>query len=141
MPIHLIAIDTYGSPPAASGYEVGYPIIHEGLIKKVNAAQDGWDVVGAGKVTTVTAAHTVTDTERVILADATGGAFEVTLPTDPYEGQSVTVKKIDGAANNVTVATPAEATPNTIDGTASVDLTTQNEVVRIVSDGIDWFVV
>lgn len=85
----------------------------------------------------VTAAYTVGTLEEVVLADASGAAFTVTLPA-PTLGARATVKKVDASANAVTVATPGT---ETIDGAADRSLAAENEVVRLVSDGANWFVV
>lgn len=55
-----------------------------------------------------------------ILADATGGAFTITLPTGANVGAAVIVKKIDASANAIAVA-------GTIDGDAGgVSIAVQN---------------
>lgn len=90
-------------------------------------------------VSTVTAAFTVdsTDHQTVILADATGGAFNVQLPV-PVAGRIVIVKKIDVSANAVTVTTPGA---ETIDGAGTHALAAQYDAVRMATDGVDWFVI
>lgn len=82
------------------------------------------------------AAYTAADHD-VVLANATGGAFTVTLPT-PTNGAHVMVKKTDASANAVTVA---HAGAETIDGAASVALATQWARTELISDGTNWFVV
>jgi NADPH-dependent ferric siderophore reductase len=54
----------------------------------------------------VSAAHTATPADDAVLADATGGAFTVTLPTaSAYPGRRYTVVRVNAGANAVTVAT------------------------------------
>ena len=54
----------------------------------------------------VSAATTATAADGVVLADATGGAFTVSLPTDDaYLGRRFTVVRMNGGGNAVTVAT------------------------------------
>jgi hypothetical protein len=94
----------------------------------------------------VTAAYTVrTKTTTytalagdVLLCDATGGAFTVTLPAAAgVTGQSISVKKTDASANAVTVdGNGAE----TIDGAATLALATRYAAVTLWSDGSNWWV-
>lgn len=90
-------------------------------------------------VVTATAATTIADAaaQTLVLADATAATFAVTLPAVAV-GQLVTVKKIDGSVNAVTVATPGT---ETIDGAADASLAAQYDVIRLVSDGANWFVI
>lgn len=90
-------------------------------------------------VTTQTAAYTIDASGRqtVVLADATTATFAVTLPT-AVAGRVVVVKKIDSTANAVTVETPGA---ETIDGAANHSLATQYDVVRLITDGTNWFVI
>jgi hypothetical protein len=84
--------------------------------------------------------QTTTYTSRagdVILADATGGAFTVTLPVATGVTVSITVKKIDASANAVTIDGNAA---ETIDGAATRLLSTQYEAVTLWSDGTNWWV-
>ncbi len=90
----------------------------------------------ATAVRAVSAAVTVLITDSTILADATGGAFAVTLPSAALcKGRQYVVKRMNAGANNVTV-TPAGA--ETIDGAATAVLTAQYMVVRLQSDGANW---
>ena len=87
--------------------------------------------------TAVTVAYPVVDTDEIVLADATAGAFPVTLPAaNATPGRRITVKKIDASINAVTV----ESAGGTIDGAASVALTAQNWTVEVVSGGTNWWV-
>lgn len=93
-------------------------------------------------VRTVTSAITIdaTQKETVVLADASAGGFTVTLPT-AASGRVVVVKKIDSSANAVTVSTPSAATPATIDGSNTQTLAAQYNIMRLVSDGANWFLI
>jgi len=71
----------------------------------------------------------------VVLANATGGAFAVTLPV-PAAGVKVSVKKTDASANAVTVSPHAS---ETIDGASSVVISTQYESDDFLSDGTNWW--
>lgn len=93
------------------------------------------------RIRAVTAAHTCDsdgDFDRIVTADATTAAFDVTLPTAPPTGRKLTIKKVDSSANAVTVATPGA---ETIDGAASHSLATQYDTVTVVYDGTNWLIV
>lgn len=66
--------------------------------------------------------------------DATGGAFNATLPTAAAAGNGATVyfKKTDSTSNAITVQ---RAGSDTIDGATSKQLATQNDILGLVSDG------
>jgi len=86
-------------------------------------------------VTTQTADYTASSGD-VVLADASGGAITITLPS-PSANAWVQVKKTDSSTNAVTV----DGGGNNIDGVASFDITTQYESYTMVSDGSSWFIV
>lgn len=74
----------------------------------------------------------------VLLCDATGGAFTITLPAAAtVSGASISVKKTDASANAVTIDGNAS---ETIDGAATRLLSTQYEAVTLWSDGSNWWV-
>jgi len=87
----------------------------------------------------VTAAYTVQALDRVILANATAGAFTVTLPTavDRNGQQPITIKRVNGGANAVTIG----STSGTIDGSATASLASQYSCKTVISDGTNWHVV
>lgn len=89
----------------------------------------------AGTVVSKTTTYTAASGE-LVLADASGGAFTVTLPA-VASGATCTVKKTDSSINAVTVS-PASGT---IDGAATVRLTAQNASFDLMSDGTNWFIV
>lgn len=94
-------------------------------------------------IRTVTSATTLdaTQKETVVLADASGGAFTVTLPDETgSDGRVVVVKKIDSTANAVTVDAGG-ATPATIDGSSTQTLASQYNIMRLVCDGANWFLI
>ena len=77
---------------------------------------------------TVTSAYTARITDGLILADATGGAFTVTLP-DPatVHDMVVTIKRINGGGNNVTIG-------GTTDGTLNRTLSSQYATMTVWAD-------
>jgi hypothetical protein len=83
-----------------------------------------------------TAAYTAAAGEFV-KADATGGAFTVTLPASPAVGASVTVKKADASANAVTVVGSGVTT---IDGDTNAQIVSQHTSVTFIYDGTNWTV-
>jgi len=96
------------------------------------------EIINRPVISSVTAAHTANILEEIVLADASGGAFSVTLPTASGKtGFIYRVKKTDASANAVTVdGNGAE----TIDGSATQSLSSQYEVVVVVSDGSNWWI-
>lgn len=76
-------------------------------------------------------------TDKLLLCDATAGAFAVTLLAAPVTGQCMSIKKIDSSANAVTINGNAK----TIDGAASVTLPAQWNAITIVYNGTSWYIV
>lgn len=90
-------------------------------------------------VTSKTANYTATSTDDVILCSASGGAFSITLPAAASNtGKVLFIKKTDSSSNIVTVDGDAS---ETIDGTTTKKLCTQNESLKIVCDGSNWQIV
>jgi hypothetical protein len=93
------------------------------------------DVQGstARKVTAVTSAVTLDNTHSVVKADASGGAFAVTLPSaSSCPGREYRIFKSDASANAVTVT---RAGSDTINGANTFPLGTQYKFVVVQSDG------
>jgi hypothetical protein len=87
---------------------------------------------------TVTTTYTALYTDQDILADATGGAFTITLPpAAATPGKYYWIKRTS-ASNNVTIDGNAS---ETIDGAATKVLSTNNAAVEIVSDGTNWRII
>lgn len=86
-------------------------------------------------VTTVTTTYTATAADGFIRADATAAAFTITLP-DPatVPGKEYFIKRVNSAANNVTVATAA----GTFDGAATKVIGAQYSALKVVSTGSVW---
>lgn len=96
---------------------------------------------GARALRSVTTTATATVDDDVILADASGGAFTVTLPSAVgIEGKPLTVRRTSPGANLVTVTTTGSQTIGT--GTAtSFRLLGRNALLTIQSDGTNWQIV
>jgi hypothetical protein len=89
-------------------------------------------------LSTQTSAYSVSNTDSVLLANATSAAFTLTLPTAVgCAGREYRFKKIDSSANAVTIATSAS---QTIDGASTYSLPTQYAHVLVISDGSNWAV-
>jgi hypothetical protein len=82
------------------------------------------------------AAYTLVPADDVVLADATSGAYSVTLlaASRVVAGRTKTIKKTDSSGNAVTVV-------GTIDGATNYTLASQNKYVVVVSDGTSWYIV
>lgn len=95
-------------------------------------------VGGVVAITTKTGAYTAADTDTVIICDATGGAFTVTLPAaGDNTGKVFYLKKIDGSANAVTIDGDGA---ETIDDAATLVLGSQYDAAMLVSDGTEWWI-
>lgn len=86
---------------------------------------------------TVTVATTATITDDVILANATGGAFTVTLPDPTTVLEAVfTVKRLNGGGNAVTIG-------GTVDGTVNPSLGSQYASMTVkaigTNDSAAWY--
>jgi len=92
----------------------------------------------ATAVTTKTAAYTISDTDSIVIADATTAAYGLTLPSAVgIAGRQYLIKKRDSSANAVTVATTSS---QTIDGASSFVLGSQWVFVTVISDGANWII-
>ena len=86
-----------------------------------------------------TAAYSVTDKDYTVDGDATGGAFNLTLPTaSGRTGRIYVLRKSDASANAVTVVTSGG---QSINGATTYPLTTQYQTVRVQCDGSNWIVI
>lgn len=109
-----------------------------------------WTITGQGSTTvvgrgtqypnrTVSSSYPVTLSDHTIRANATGGAFPVTLLSAVgIAGRTYTIKKTDSSGNAVTVATTSA---QTIDGQPTYPLSSQYSTVTVESDGANWIIV
>lgn len=107
----------------------------------------GAGLTGGGDITSTRTlnSHSVTtqsgnytaNKNDVVLADASGGAITVTLPSAD-SNIMVTVKKIDSSSNAVEIATPNS---ETIDGDTNRTITGQYISREITSDGTNYFII
>lgn len=82
-------------------------------------------------VAALTTATTLGSTNYFVTADATSAAFAITLPAASASivGRVYEIKKIDSSANAVTITA---AGANTIDGLATIPITTQYRAFKLV---------
>ncbi|SFD06834.1 hypothetical protein SAMN05518672_101310 [Chitinophaga sp. CF118] len=94
-------------------------------------------------IKSVTATYAITATDNTILANATGGAFTVTLPTPTaaINGRIYTIKKIGtgGIDNPISVACAASIEG----GVAGTDYMIYNDYtfITVQTDGSAWYIV
>lgn len=82
-------------------------------------------------VVSVTAHYTATINDGTIEADATGGAITVTLPLpDQAKGYVVSVKRLNGGGNAVTIGATVDATVNPTLGAQWASMTVQSDGTR-----------
>ena len=101
-------------------------------VVNTNAALAG----GGGNIQRVVANYTASVSD-VVLADATSTAITVTIGS-VSSGGVVTVKKTDASGNLVTVI---GGSGQTIDGNASIIISSQFTSVTFICDGIDWHII
>ena len=78
-----------------------------------------------------------TSTTQTVLVDASGGPVTVTLPAVASSGLDISIKKTDASVNAATID------PNgaeTVDGAATLDLTSQYESVRLADGSAGWWI-
>ncbi|TWT61706.1 hypothetical protein [Rubinisphaera italica] len=83
--------------------------------------------------------YTIQAGDEVILCDASGGAFTITLPSavDLF-GRQYTIKRTNSGVNDVTLGTTSS---QTIDGQTTQVLGSQYDKLTVVSDGSNWMIV
>lgn len=87
---------------------------------------------------TKTANYTIVGGDDVILADASSGAFTLTLTAAATVGNKIFfIKKTDSSINSVTIARSGS---DTIDDDTSIVLTTQYESVTLHSNSSNYFI-
>lgn len=112
---------------------------------QINFTGPGLFVTATGSTATVsvgsaiaspTGNYTATSSATVILANASGASFTVTLPTAVgATGLTYRVKRLNTGANTVTIGTTSA---QTIDGATTQILTLQYTSLDVISDGSNW---
>ncbi len=89
--------------------------------------------------TIVSDAPTLLPTNQVLLVDATAGNFTITLPTAVGDkGRHYVFKRIDSTSNTVTIDGLGV---EEIDSDLTVSIDLEDEVVQIVNDGANWWII
>ncbi len=90
-------------------------------------------------VHTITSNTTLTINHHYVFANASSGNITITLPpASSSRGREYVIKKIDSSSNSVIID------PNgneLIEGALTYSLTLQNQSVKIVCDGTQWWIV
>ena len=152
---HTVTVLPNGAETIDDG--TSYELSGEGDVVIVVSDNENWEILAAAaspftshiadgtihftrpSVATKTTTYTAGDTEEVILCDATGGAFTVTMPTAVGKsGIAYSIKKIDSSANAVKVDGDSA---ETIDGDADFDLIAEDESITVTSDGTEWWII
>ena len=104
-----------------------------------DASADEVDQIRPFSTRIITTTHTATKNDDVILCDASGGAFTITLPAAVNStGIVLHIKKIDSSVNSVTVDGNSS---ETIDDATTAIITTQYESIQIICTGSEWFII
>jgi transcription elongation factor len=86
----------------------------------------------SSNVTEVTSDYTITSSDGVILADASSGSIDITLPAG-VNNKYYIIKKTDSSANSVTIV-------GTIDGDTNKVITQQYESLTIIYKTNQWWI-
>ncbi len=90
-------------------------------------------------VTSKTSNYTALETDDLILCNATGGAFTITLYTAVgNNGRGIVIKKTDSSVNTVEIDGDGA---ETIDGESTMDLNFQNSSIVLISDNSNWVII
>jgi hypothetical protein len=94
--------------------------------------------VGCGDIKTVTTNYTLTDSDYMVLVDASISAVVITVPPAISAlRRDYVVKKIDSSNNVVQLTT---VLPSTIDGATTRIISSQYNAVKIKSNGSAWWI-
>lgn len=122
----VLATSAAGDPPTSSIWTIDNALANDQL----------WTTVSK------TANYSVAETDRdkLILVDATSGSVTISLlaAATAGDGFQVAIKKTDSSANTVSI--DANST-ETIDGSLTLTLSTQNDVAILTSNGTNWYVI
>jgi hypothetical protein len=131
-------ISTPSSP--ASGTNLAYFKSDDAFYIK-NSAGSETKVGGVGvtnSYTAQTSTYSILTTDDVVTGDTSGGGFTVTLPAASGGTKVYTIQKTDSSFNALTVG---KTGGDTIAGGSTTTLNTQNESIRVISDGVSNWVI
>lgn len=128
-------------PTLTSNFNFSKPLVNNATDADLWGAQlnTNWDDIDgllSQTTSSKTADFSVTsaDFNTAFLIDASSSTVTATLPsTIPFNGFAVRFKAID-----VTEAITIDGNGNTIDGSATVTIATENETLTLISDGTNW---
>lgn len=87
---------------------------------------------------TISAAHVCTGNDEILLANATAGAFAVTLPiVNAVDGRKISVIKKDASANAITFTAPGGY--SIASSLADSTVNKQNDQITMVLGGVIWY--
>jgi len=91
-------------------------------------------------IATKTANYTQLSSDRILLCNAIGGAFTITLvAASGFDGLLLTLKKIDASVNAITVDGNAS---ETIDGAeTNAEMNAQYDTMTLLCDGSNWHII
>ena len=122
-----LGIGAQAFPLPKNQYDIEFQNILQDVLARIDGALDS---LNRPMIKTVTADYNALSTDHTILANATGGDVDVTLPVaSTIKGQIFIVKKIDSSGNAVNVSG---------DG-GTISLTTQYDRAAVQSDGTDFW--
>ncbi|MGB0870121.1 MAG: hypothetical protein ACPGSD_11050 [Flavobacteriales bacterium] len=89
------------------------------------------------QVTEQTSNYVMQDVDEIVLMDANSGNRTVTLPSSPVKGKRITIKKIDGSLNTVTI----DGNGNNLDGNPNKIISVPFQFYEYVYSGTAWFLI
>lgn len=81
--------------------------------------------------------YTLAQDADVVVCDATGGAFTITLPASPSTGDTYAIIKKDSSVNAVTIGGNGKL----INGASTASLASQYATKRVVYTGSEWLII
>jgi len=135
-----IAVSGQSNVVADSPSDTLTMVAGSGMVITTNASTDTITLSTVSAVlVTKTADYTASTTTEVILCDATLGPITISLPAaSGNSGLQKTIKKTDSTATSVTIDANAS---ETIDGSLTKVIVTQNESFTIICNGSNWFII
>lgn len=134
-----VAADWVSTNPVLSSGEIGYETDTGWM--KVGNGSTAWNSLAyfvARQSVSKTSTYTISVTDSGVIADATSGAFTITLPpASNAKNQVKWVKKVDSSANAITIVGVGS---ETIDDSTSITLTIQYQSIDLFSDGTQWWI-
>jgi hypothetical protein len=124
-----------------SGNFVRLGIGSSGQTLQVASGQPAWGNSMNFGCSTQTSSYTLTQTDTVVLADASSSNITNTLPAaSSFGGHRFYIKRIDDDTLSINTVTIGRTSSDTIDGATSYALGKQYDVVEVVSNGSNWFI-